>query len=246
MLLLLIALILLFGAGIGATGIGGVGVVPALVGFAGEPVDRAIPVAQAAFVVTGLVGAAMHRREMAGLDREVVRLMMWSAGGAVAGAMLMPLIAGVWLEVALGVLMAAVGVFEIVRRSPRSLPTPGARPRANPPFRIVGCGVGLGSALTGTGGPILFVPAMLLAGADVRRTVALAQLIQVPIAGAGTAVHVARGALDLRLTAAVGAALALGVVAGALIARRLSVEGLRIVLAGALVAGGAAFLVYRI
>ena len=243
MLLSALALIFVFGAGIGATGIGGVGVVPVLIGLSVLPVSGAVPVAQAAFAVTSCVGAVMHRRSLAGLDRKVVALLVWAAAGAVAGALLLPVVAGLWLEVALGLLMIGAGVFELVRALRPGLGQAAAS--REPDMRLVGSGVGVGSALTGTGGPILFVPTMLLAGVELRRIVALAQLIQAPIAGAATAVHLARGALDLPLAGIVGTALGLGVIAGAMASRRMSVERLRLVLGVALVAGGAAFLATR-
>ncbi len=112
-------------------------------------------------------------------------------------------------------------------------------------WRLIGGAVGFGSALTGTGGPILLIPVMLLLGAEPRRTVALAQMIQIPVAGSASVVHLSRGAVDLELAAIVGGLMAIGVVAGSLLTRRIATDSLRLLLAIMLIAGGIVFLALR-
>jgi len=238
-------LVLLFGFGIGATGIGGVGIVPTLVALGGLTVTGAVAIAHASLVVTGAIGIAMHRRLLVGLERDLWRVALWAALGTVLGAALLPYVAGSWLEIAVGGLMIVSGGIEIRRRfgGRLALSTTPAGGTAN--WRLIGATVGFGSALTGTGGPILLIPVMLLLGAEPRRTVALAQMIQIPVAGSATLVHLSRGAVDLQLAGLVGSLMAIGVVAGSLLTRRIATDSLRLLLAAILIAGGVVFLALR-
>ncbi len=238
-------LVLLFGFGIGATGIGGVGIVPTLVALGGLSVTGAVAIAHASLVVTGCIGIAMHRRLLVGLERDLWRVALWAALGTVLGAVLLPYVAGSWLEIAVGGLMIVSGGIEIRRRFGGSL-APSTTPAGGTAnWRLIGGAVGFGSALTGTGGPILLIPVMLLLGAEPRRTVALAQMIQIPVAGSATLVHLSRGAVDLQLAAIVGGLMAIGVVAGSLLTQRIATDSLRLLLATTLIAGGVVFLALR-
>lgn len=236
----LAVLLVAFGVAVGATGIGGVGVVPALVSLAGMPVETAVPTAQLAFFFAAFVGTFMYRVRIAEAGLEAALLAGAAAAGAAVGALLLPLLAGAALEIALGCLMVAAGGLDVVRAPPAAARAPGRMGTA-----VLGFAVGTGSALTGTGGPILLVPVLMLLGTNPRRTVALAQAVQIPIAGAASAVHIARGAVDGATAALVAACLAAGVVAGALGAQALPVRALRHALSAVLVAGGVAFLWVR-
>ena len=83
---------------------------------------------------------------------------------------------------------------------------------------MIGALVGIGSALSGTGGPVLLLPILLLYGLPAVAAVATALAIQLPIALAASATHVVAGTLDLGLGASVGVVL----IAGAWIGHRLA------------------------
>lgn len=231
-----------FGIAIGITGIGGVAVVPLLVALAGWPVDAAVPIAMAAFVATGCVGAVAHRNALPEARHITVALVVFATLGAAVGAFAFPYITGFWIEIALGSLMVLVGSLQLLP----SLSAMTATEESPLSLGFVGFAVGFGSSITGTGGPVLFVPWMLALGVHVRAVVALAQIVQVPIAVAASTVYLARGSLELELAIMVSILLALGAGCGGILSSRLQTVLIRSVVAYALVAGGVVYLLLRL
>ena len=95
--------------------------------------------------------------------------------------------------------------------------------KADSAYVAFGALVGFGSALTGTSGPLLFIPSFLLThpATPSRTAVAIAQTIGVPMALAMTAGNVASGQpADLGLSLIVGAATGLFVPLGAVLSKR--------------------------
>jgi hypothetical protein len=82
--------------------------------------------------------------------------------------------------------------------------------------------VGYASAISGTGGPVLLVPILLLLGARAESAIALGLAVQVPVTALASAVNVANGRLDLELAALLALLLVLGMLAGTRLAARLS------------------------
>ena len=246
MLVLALTAVAVLGVGIGATGIGGVGLAPVLIELWNVPLEAAVPTCLAAFLMTGVIGVFMHRRSFHAAPGEAVTIALACTVGAIAGAAVFPFISPVYIEYAIGLLMLIGGGLEL-SRGKLMLPAGGrGLPRGIPPLALIGVAVGAGSALTGTGGPVLYVPLMFLLGGEVRNTVAIAQLIQIPIAGAATGVYLAREALDLYLVLTIGLCLAVGAVAGALLIQRLNTRILRKTIGLCMVFGGIGFLSLRL
>ncbi len=105
----------------------------------------------------------------------------------------------------------------------------------------LGALVGLGSALTGTGGPVLLIPLLMLWRRPLVQVVAAAQAIQLPVAATSSAVHWFSGALDLRLGGLIGLVLLAGSIAGQKAAQRIAVHRLQRLVAGLLLTVGAWF-----
>ena len=101
---------LLAGLLIGAIGIGGVVVVPALVYFGGIPIHVAIAAAMMSYVFTGLIGTLVYT------SKSSVRWSMawWLCGGAMpaalAGALAADRAPSLLLEILIGLLSAAAGI----------------------------------------------------------------------------------------------------------------------------------------
>jgi uncharacterized membrane protein YfcA len=112
------------------------------------------------------------------------------------------------------------------------------------PLVAVGAFVGFGSALTGTGGPVLLVPVLLTLRVAPLRAVAVSQAVQLPVVVAGSVGYGQTSLVDIRLGTLLGSIAALGVVAGAVLATRIHAEGLRRMVAMACMAAGV-FLVVR-
>lgn len=235
-------LLVLGGLAIGATSIGGVLVVPALTALMGHALPTAIAVSSLAFLATGLWALASTRRW--GLDtmRSEKHLMLAALVGAIVGASLTPWVPAAWVRAWIGTLALVSGLYGLWRA--RSMAQTGHVrhwPNRNGQW-LLGLAVGVGSALSGTGGPVLLLPWLLLTHRSLERSVAVAQVLQVPIAMAATTAHATAGRIDWELSAAVTLALLVGTAAGRRLARRLPLRPLQAAAAALLVATGTWFL----
>lgn len=213
------AAILLAGWLIGATSIGGVLVVPALIGFDGMGLQPAIAVSAFAFAFPG--AAALFRVGAPGDDaRYLGALIAGAVSGAVPGALLVHHVDVRWLFAGLAMVALASGLRGL---KPAPLDAPQRKPLGTGGAVILGVAVGLGSALTGTGGPVLLVPLLMLLRQPIARTVAAAQIIQLPIALCAGAAHWTSGALDVTSSCILGFVLLAGSIAGQRAARSMNV-----------------------
>jgi uncharacterized membrane protein YfcA len=110
-----------------------------------------------------------------------------------------------------------------------------------PALLLLGAAVGFGSAITGTGGPVLLVPALMLMRQPVVRTVAAAQAIQLPVALCAGVGHAMAGAVDWPLALLLGAMLLGGSIGGQAAASKLPVRSLQAVVSVLLLLVGAWF-----
>jgi len=202
--------ILLAGWLIGATGIGGVLVVPVLNQLQGTPLPQAIGAASLAFALPGIAAAWRLRKGGMPLPAGTLALIVAALPGAALGALLVHHVSSRWLLAGLAALALASGLWGL-RRKPA---THDAAPLPTFAMAALGVGVGLGSALTGTGGPVLLVPLLMLLHQPLRTTVPVAQAIQLPVAICASAGHAWLGALDWRLALVLGVVLLAGALAG--------------------------------
>jgi uncharacterized membrane protein YfcA len=228
MLLASAAAIALAGALIGATGIGGVLVVPVLTQLEGLGVAHAVAASSLAFAFPGLVSLWWLRQPPSPSESVPRRRLVWLVGGAIVGATL-----GGWLAHLMPVRALLLGLAVLALGSGlRGLWPPPANPRpalALGPsvLAMTGLAVGLGSGFTGTGGPVILIPLLILARQPMATTVAAAQIIQLPIALCASAAHAAAGSLDLPLACLIGAVLLGGSLAGQWLGRRLNTRRLQ-------------------
>lgn len=205
------AAILAAGWLIGATGIGGVLVVPVLNQLQGVALQQAIAAASLAFALPGIAAAWRLRASGNAVPRGTIALSLASLPGAAVGALLVHAVSAQWLMGGLAVLALASGLWGLRCRPHEHT---GRAPLPLAAMVLLGLAVGLGSALTGTGGPVLLVPLLLLAGQPLRNIVPPAQAIQLPVALCAATGHALAGALDLKLATALGAVLLVGSLAG--------------------------------
>jgi uncharacterized membrane protein YfcA len=112
------------------------------------------------------------------------------------------------------------------------------------PLVAIGAAVGFGSALTGTGGAVLLVPALLWLRLPILTVVGLSQAIQVPIALLATLGNLVYGAVDGALFVLVSTGVVVGCWGGARIAHALPAPVLTRFVGGVLLAVGA-LLIFR-
>jgi uncharacterized membrane protein YfcA len=233
---LLVVATFVVGALIGSVGIGGVLLTPALVYLAGFDVHVAMATSMWAFVFTGIAGTATYARRGSLEWGPGARVCLGAIPGALVGAWANGLLSQGALKLILAVLLVAIGLYAVAgARDGRA-----RRELAAPAMIGVGLGVGFGSALTGTGGPVLVVPTLLLLGVPALTTVGIGNLVQLPVAGFGTLGFLISGEVDLLAGLGLGLLAALGVLVGARIAHAARGSTLRRVVAVACMAAGIA------
>mgnify|MGYP001290055673 FL=1 len=229
---------------IGAVGVGGVLLVPFLVYVLGMEVHAAIAATMFSYLFSGGVGAMLYARHgsirwgMAGW------LCLAAMPAAFLGALAVSATPGNWLELLIAVLVIFAGVNAL-----RSTGGDGDGGEALGGARLgaIGAITGFGSAMSGTGGPLILVPILLWLEVPVLTAVGLSQAIQVPIAALATIGNFTFGRIDFAIAAVIAVALILGVAAGARLAHKVSHTSLRrfvawiLMLTGVSIAAGAVF-----
>lgn len=253
MIVAALVLVLVAGIAIGITGVGGVLIVPVLTGAGRFEVGAAVAAASTAFLFPGLQAlwqTASPRRASATASSPVAADGVAAGGMAAAAspalAIAMPVaafagtLAGAFAShiVDAAVMRAAIAAVALMsgihawrdaapRRRPHGQPAAAAAGTSLPASTVIGLLVGIGSGLTGTGGPVLLLPLLMALHTPMPAAVLTARRIQLPIALAATAVHVAGGRFDPVLVLGIGALLLAGGAIGHRIAARLSVPRLK-------------------
>ena len=230
----------LVGVLIGMVGVGGVLLPPGLVALGGVTANQATATSTWAFVFTGVVGTVIYAYRGVVPWGMLARLAVGVVPAAFLGALANARLPASLVLLGLAALTLFVGVQQLLPRAVHE-----TRDRLGTAALVaIGGFVGFGSALTGTGGPVLLVPVLLALGVAPLRAVAVSQGVQLPVVIAGSVGYLQTGLVDLRLGAVLGCLAALGVVAGAVVATRIPAEGLRRIVAVACIAAGV-FLVVR-
>ena len=157
------------------------------------------------------------------------------------------------LELVIGILIAASGVHSLVNGRTASQETPDsadaealeANAENNSPagIALIGAATGFGSAITGTGGPLILVPLLLWLRQPVLRAIRLGQMIQLPVATLATIGNFIYGDPDVRLGLIMAVAILIGTFAGTSISARLPRQMLRALVSGALIVIGILMLI---
>jgi uncharacterized membrane protein YfcA len=237
MSLALIACALLTGTLIGALGVGGVLLAPLLVLLSDLTLHEAIAAASLSFFFTGLVGTVCYSRHGTIAWPLARRLVLGALPAALVGAFVSTRLGSTWVGLPLALLTLTAGL--------NSLRQPGAASRTLSPRHtlFLGIGVGFGSALTGTGGPVLLLPLLTLLRVAPRGAVGASQVIQLPLALLAGLGFWLFGTLHLGLALGLGVVQGVGAAAGASLAHALPVRTLQKALAVILLATGSALLV---
>lgn len=206
-------LVLAVGALIGAVGIGGFLLVPVLVFLEGRPLREAVIAATVSFAGSGLVSLLVSLRQGTLVSPGSRAFLAATPAGALAGALLLRMISGTTIALLIAFAVGLAGVADLFG-------LPRARLRSTGALRAMmnGLVTGIGSALTGTSGPLIGMPLLAGSGVPIVERIRIAQVAQLPIAATAAAVFLAAG--DIRWTAAAVSALALAL--GAILGMRLA------------------------
>lgn len=235
-IVLVLALIgILVGVLIGSIGIGGVLLVPALIYVGEMDTHVAITSCLFAYLFSGAVGTFAFAR------RGSIR---WSASGwlcggampgAFAGAATIPHVPGSVLELLIAALIVFAGAHALMNHGLRAHDSRSLGPVE---LVLIGAVTGFGSAMSGTGGPLILVPVLVWLNLPVLAAVGLSQVIQVPVAALATAGNLVYGEVNMAVGLATAVLLIAGVSVGARIAHRVSAAALKRVVAIALIVVG--------
>lgn len=224
---------------IGSVGVGGVLLAPALVALGVMSAHQATATSTWAFLFTGVVGTVAYARARTIAWGTLARLVLGVVPGAFLGARVNALLSGALVLGLLGLLTLLVGAYQLVPRSASGREVT----LRTPVWVVIGAVVGFGSALTGTGGPVLLVPLLLALDVAPLAAVALSQAVQLPVVAAASLGYAQAGLTDVRLGSVLGVLAAAGTLVGALCAPRLNADRLRQLVAVACVGVGLFLLV---
>lgn len=224
--LLLIAV--LVGALIGAVGVGGILLIPALNLYASLSIQVSMATALFTFVFTGIAGTYLFQRR-GSIDWSITTPLC--VGGVLFGAF------GAWvntrldatlLSFILAALIGLAGLYTLVSGTTGS--SDDARQltsRRRLLLFAIGSVTGFGSGLTGVGGPAIAVPLMVLFGFPALTSIGASQVIQILSAASGSAANLPLGLVDLPLAAGLTLFEILGVWLGVRVAHAIDARRLR-------------------
>ena len=213
---------------IGAVGIGGILLIPALTAFAGLGIHEAMATALFTFIFTGITGTALFQRR-GSID--------WRITVPVCAGALLFAFLGAWANAhtsakALGLALAGIiifaGVYTLASLREARVAALHQRPAAQRALLAgIGATAGFGSGLTGVGGPALSVPLMVLFGFPALTAIGTSQVIQIIAALSGTLGHLQFGTINFTLAAWLTVLEIAGVFAGTYIVHAVNANVLR-------------------
>ena len=228
MLVFLGMLAFVIGALIGTVGIGGILLIPALSLFAGLSTHVSMATALFSFTFTGIAGTFLYQRH-GSIDWHItIRVCAGAVLSAYLGALVNSRSDAFFLRNVLSLVIIFAGVYTLrPQRRARELEIdPGSRLQKALLFGI-GVGVGFASGLTGTGGPVLSVPIMMICGFAPLTTIATSQVLQIAIGFSGSMGNLAHGAINFSVGLWITAVELAGVVIGVRLAHRANAPQLR-------------------
>jgi len=223
---LLLASCVVVGLFIGAAGVGGVLLIPALMTFSSLTVHQAAATALFSFLFTGLLGTWLFVRRGSIEWRTSAPVCLgafaFSYLGAAAG-IVVPATLLTWIVAAV---ILGAGVNILLSRS-ASRNEGGHRRPAGKALFGVGALSGFGAGISGAGGPLFSVPLMLGLNFDPLVAVGTGQVVQIAAALSGSLGNWSHGTIQYGLAAPVTAAELIGVVAGVRLAHVAGARQLR-------------------
>lgn len=221
---------LVVGLFIGLVGIGGVFLPPLLVA-SGSTLESAIGTSLLTFALSGIVATVIYGRR-GGIDwRGALLTSAGSIVGGLLGARLGQYLPSTVVLACFTAFLLFAGVSALAKRRDAGVRADGDV-RLNS-WVLLACGlfVGVGSGLTGVGGPAILVPLLLVLRVPVSVAVGISQPNQIAASAAGAVGHLLFGHLDLHLALILGAVTAAGVAAGSILHTRFHTDVLRRVVA---------------
>jgi uncharacterized membrane protein YfcA len=214
-MLLLLASCLVVGVFVGAVGIGGVLLVPALMMFSHLSVHQAAATALFSFLFTGLLGGWLFSRRGT-IDWPVAGPVCAGAfalsfAGAAAGSRI-PAAVLMWIIAAI---LLTAGLYILLPKASRR-PGQGSNRNHRRVGALLGMGAvsGFGAGISGAGGPLFSVPIMLALQFDPLVAVGTGQVVQIASSFSGSLGNLSYGSIQYGLALPVTLAELAGVLLG--------------------------------
>lgn len=226
---------LLTGTLIGTVGIGGILLAPFLSYLLAIDLHLAMAVSSWSFLFTGIGGTVTYAIK----GSIPWRMACWLSGGIIPAAVLGARTNSSLTTTALTIILALLITFSGVNALRKQFRSTNTAHELSPLILLlIGFGVGFGSALTGTGGPVLLVPILIFLHIEPLAAIGVSQVVQLPIAVSASIGFGLYGQIDFRLGTIVGIIQTAAVLGGAWLAHHMSADWLRKVVAFALVCAG--------
>ena len=210
---------------IGAVGVGGILLIPALVALVGLTPHQASATALFTFLFTGILGTILFQRR-GSID--------WAQAGVVCAGAIVFGYFGAVASKAVGeiALMRVIAVLIIFAGLYVFLPS-----RKEPPTRthnnrllllmVIGAVSGFGSGFSGAGGPLFSVPLMVAAGFAPLLAIGTSQVLQIVSAASGSLANLSVGDIQWPLVTIITGGELVGVFAGVKLAHSVSSNTLK-------------------
>jgi hypothetical protein len=214
-MLLLLLVSLAVGISIGAVGIGGILLIPALSAFGHLGVHQAMATALFTFLFTGILGTWLFQRRGSVDWRLTVPVCLGALLFGFVGAWANSRLDAVSLTLILAAIIIFAGVYALRPHAAERQPAFHARPRAQLALvTAIGAFVGFGSGLTGVGGPAICVPIMVLFGFAPLPAIGVSQVVQIVASLSGSAANLQYGTIDFAIAGPITIAQLVGVPIG--------------------------------
>ena len=225
---------------IGSVGIGGMFIVPSMVHLVDMNVHLAIATAMAGYLGSGGAGVIAFSRRGSIAWRQALTICTGAVPGAFLGAFTVVHVPGLLVET----LIAALTLFSGLHALMPQAAQPGqARNLGVSLLVFIGLVVGFGSAMSGTGGPLILLPILMWLRVPILVALGAAHMSQVTIATCATVGNVLYSQIHVPMAIALALLLGLGVFAGVVVAHRVPADKLRRMVAVALVLTGIALFI---
>ena len=217
----------LIGALIGASGVGGVLLIPALMFFGGLETHQAMATALFSFFFTGVIGTYVYHRYGSFDWKITLPVIAGSFISSYTGAWAGSLASAGQLDIILAVIIIASSLYSLLPTGKSALANR-LGPRGNW-LLLFGIGIFTGflCGMTGAGGGIISVPTMLIFGYPALPTIAVSQVLQSIISVSGSASTIANGFVIFSLVWWVTACELAGAALGVRIAHAVPVDKLK-------------------
>lgn len=241
---LLAAVAVAVGFFIGAVGVGGILLIPALVLLGGLGIHQATATALFSFLFTGLLGTWLFQRRGSIDWKMTVPVCAGAVVFSYLGAMVNSMVDARMLALIIALTIVFAGAYILLPMQQR-----GARLRDGKSaaqqllLLVVGAVSGFGSGVSGAGGPLFSVPMMLVLRFVPLAAIGTSQVLQIIAAVFGTIGNLQYGSVDFLTAAWITLFELAGVVLGTRAAHAVSVAALRRMAAGLCVVVGLFMLV---